>query len=235
MGIETSFAGSDQGIRAAPRAEAGGIRYLNGRGACSRGNHILAAARRRSPHWLMREAIEQYVEREEKRERFRQEALAAWTHYQTTGLHATAVGVALVLGSALSFAIYLLRSGQTVQRLGSTIVTIYATGIACIACVLQFVCLRPLSALRLPWQVHALGVALALFSTVLPIWLVTEAIRRLGASTAAMIATLGPVLTILLANLFLHEPLNLLQFAGAALVILSVMYLTARKRALAPS
>jgi drug/metabolite transporter (DMT)-like permease len=101
--------------------------------------------------------------------------------------------------------------------------------------VLQFVCLRPLSALRLPWQVHALGAALALFSTVLPIWLVTEAIRRLGASTAAMIATLGPVLTILLANLFLHEPLNLLQFAGAALVILSVMYLTDRKRALAPS
>ena len=51
---------------------------------------LLASARRRSPHWLMREAIEEYVEREEKRERFRQDALAAWTHYQTTGLHATA-------------------------------------------------------------------------------------------------------------------------------------------------
>lgn len=50
----------------------------------------LASARRRSPHWLMREAIEEYVEREEKRERFRQEALAAWTHYQTTGLHVSA-------------------------------------------------------------------------------------------------------------------------------------------------
>ena len=50
----------------------------------------LASARRRSPHWVMREAIEQYVEREEKRERFRQDALAAWNHYQTTGLHATA-------------------------------------------------------------------------------------------------------------------------------------------------
>ena len=50
----------------------------------------LALARRRSPHWVMREAIEQYVEREEKREQFRQDALAAWNHYQTTGLHATA-------------------------------------------------------------------------------------------------------------------------------------------------
>lgn len=52
----------------------------------------LAAARRRSQHWLMREAIEQYVEREEQRQRLRDEALAAWTEYQETGLHATGDG-----------------------------------------------------------------------------------------------------------------------------------------------
>ena len=50
----------------------------------------LAASLRRSPHWVMREAVEQYVAREEKREQLRQDALAAWNHYQTTGLHATA-------------------------------------------------------------------------------------------------------------------------------------------------
>jgi predicted transcriptional regulator len=49
----------------------------------------LAAARRRSAHWIMREAVEQYVGREEKREQFRLDALAAWSEYQTTGLHAT--------------------------------------------------------------------------------------------------------------------------------------------------
>jgi predicted transcriptional regulator len=52
--------------------------------------HRLAAARRRSPHWVMREAVEQYVEREEKREQLRQDALAAWAAYQTAGLHVTA-------------------------------------------------------------------------------------------------------------------------------------------------
>ena len=52
--------------------------------------HQLASARRRSPHWVMREAVEQYVEREEKREQLRQDALAAWADYQTTGLHLTA-------------------------------------------------------------------------------------------------------------------------------------------------
>ena len=50
----------------------------------------LAVLRRRSPHWVLREAVEQYVEREEKREEFRQDALAAWDHYQATGKHVTA-------------------------------------------------------------------------------------------------------------------------------------------------
>jgi predicted transcriptional regulator len=50
----------------------------------------LASARRRSAHWIMREAVEQYVEREEKREQLRQDALAAWNDYQATGLHVTA-------------------------------------------------------------------------------------------------------------------------------------------------
>ena len=50
----------------------------------------LATARNRSAHWLMREAIVQYVEREEKREAFRQDAIKAWEEYRGTGLHATA-------------------------------------------------------------------------------------------------------------------------------------------------
>ena len=50
----------------------------------------IAEARRRSAHWIMREAIAQYVEREEQRERFRQDTLASWEEYRATGLHATA-------------------------------------------------------------------------------------------------------------------------------------------------
>lgn len=50
----------------------------------------LAQARHRTAHWLMREAITQYVEREEKREAFRQDTLKAWEEYRATGLHASA-------------------------------------------------------------------------------------------------------------------------------------------------
>lgn len=53
----------------------------------------LAAARRRTPHWLMREAIAQYVGREEAREQLRAEALAAWADYEATGQHATGEAV----------------------------------------------------------------------------------------------------------------------------------------------
>jgi predicted transcriptional regulator len=49
----------------------------------------LASQRRRSPHWIMLEAIQQYVDREEARESFRQEALASWAAYRETGRHLT--------------------------------------------------------------------------------------------------------------------------------------------------
>lgn len=49
----------------------------------------LAEARQRSSHWIMREAITEYVDREEKRQAFYQDALRAWEEYQETGLHAT--------------------------------------------------------------------------------------------------------------------------------------------------
>jgi predicted transcriptional regulator len=59
----------------------------------------LADLRRRSSHWIMREAIAQYVEREEKREALRQETLAAWDEYQATGLHLTGEDVEKWLSS----------------------------------------------------------------------------------------------------------------------------------------
>ncbi|MBY5927293.1 CopG family ribbon-helix-helix protein [Halomonas denitrificans] len=50
----------------------------------------LAEVRQRSPHWIMREAIAQYVEREEQREALRRDTLQAWAEFQETGVHATA-------------------------------------------------------------------------------------------------------------------------------------------------
>ena len=59
----------------------------------------LAEARRRTAHWIMREAIQQYVDREEKREIFRQDTLKAWDEFQASGLYATAEEVNTWLAS----------------------------------------------------------------------------------------------------------------------------------------
>ncbi len=131
-----------------------------------------------------------------------------------------AIGGALVFASAVCYAVYLLRAGPLLARLGSARVAAWATVIACMAAVAQFLALRPIAALASqPWPVHALSAAMAVFSTVLPIWLVSEAIRRLGAGPTAMIGSLGPPITMLMAWLLLGEPLGALQLLGAALVI----------------
>jgi predicted transcriptional regulator len=52
--------------------------------------HKIAAVRRRTPHWIMREAIGEYLDREEQLEQLRQDALSVWDHYRKTGLHASA-------------------------------------------------------------------------------------------------------------------------------------------------
>ena len=59
----------------------------------------LAQARNRTAHWMMREAISQYVDREEKREAFKQDTVRAWEDYKETGLHATADEVETWLNS----------------------------------------------------------------------------------------------------------------------------------------
>ena len=49
----------------------------------------LAEDQQRSPRWIVREAVKQYVDKEEARSSFAKEAMAAWTHYKETGLHLT--------------------------------------------------------------------------------------------------------------------------------------------------
>lgn len=139
------------------------------------------------------------------------------------------VGSVLVFASALSYALYLMGNGQVVGRLGATRVTAFATMVACVLSIAQFLVLRPLSALVLPWQVYALGFAMALFSTVAPVWLVSEAIRRLGAGPVSLTGTLGPVVTIFLGWLLLDESIGPGQIAGAALVIGGVLVMARRR------
>lgn len=144
---------------------------------------------------------------------------------------ATALGSALVFGSALSYAVYLVWGGSLITRLGAVRFTAYAMTVASFFCILQFLLTRPLAALALPAPVYGHAVLMAIVSTVFPVWAVAEAIRRLGASRVALVSAVGPVATIFLGYLFLGEPVTAIQLAGAALVLAGVMMLSLKKAA----
>jgi drug/metabolite transporter (DMT)-like permease len=132
-------------------------------------------------------------------------------------------GALLVFGSAVSSAFYLERAAQILPRIGSARFAAWATSFACALAVLQFLLLRPVHAIFVqPWQVQALSAGMAVVSTVLPIWLMSEAMRVLGAGPAAIVGSLGPVLTTLFAWGLLGESVGALQLAGLALVIAGV-------------
>lgn len=140
-------------------------------------------------------------------------------------------GSLLVLGSALSYAIYLLGSGALVHKLGSLRYTAYASIVSCLAVFLQFTLTRDLAQLNQPLPVWSYGMAMAIFSTVLPVWLMSEGIRRIGSSRSSMIGTIGPILTIGMGYFFLDEPVALIQIVGAMLVLAGVAVISLKRGA----
>jgi len=136
------------------------------------------------------------------------------------------LGASLVFTSTMSYSVYLVGAGHAIARIGAMRFTAYAMVVASAACLLQFAAMRPLSALDLPLRVYELSIGMAIFSTVLPVFLLSFAIRRIGSGSASLIGTIGPVSTIYLAYLILGENISLLQIAGSSLVLVGVLIIS---------
>jgi drug/metabolite transporter (DMT)-like permease len=143
---------------------------------------------------------------------------------------AVVTGGALVFGSAFCYALYLVGAGDLIGRMGSTRFIALAMLASTVFVLAQFALTRPLSALQVPASIHALSLAMAVFSTVLPTWLVAEAIRRIGANGTSLVGSLGPVFTIGMGAVILGEPLHAVQLLGAVLVLAGVLLVTRRPR-----
>ena len=156
-------------------------------------------------------------------------ALAVWHDIRVTGdAGNTALGAALVFGGALGYAIYLVAAGGIIARLGSSRFIACAMLASTGFIVAQFALTHSLSALNVPLEVHLLALAMATFCTVLPTWMIAESVRRIGASTASLIGSLGPMFTLGFGALLLDEPINALQLCGVALVLAGVMLVSRR-------
>lgn len=138
-------------------------------------------------------------------------------------------GVIFIFLSAFTYAIYLVGSGSMIPRIGPVRFTAYAMIISCILVIIHYSIMNSTEVLHQPWQIYALGFAMAVISTVIPSFLISEAIKRIGASNFAIYGSLGPISTIILAIIFLGERLDFYQIAGTVVVIFGVSIINLKK------
>ena len=139
---------------------------------------------------------------------------------------ATLIGGMLVFGSAVSYAVYLVFSGELVKRHGSLRLVGLATSVACLLCLLQFLLLKPLSAALVAPEVIWLSLLNAVACTAAPVVMVMMAIERIGPGLTAQAGMIGPLSTIAMGALVLGESLNGWIVAGTALVLSGVLWVT---------
>lgn len=140
-----------------------------------------------------------------------------------------ALGAALVFASALCYAGYLVAGSQVVKRVGSMRFTAYSTVAATVPAVVQFVFMESIDSLHLPGAVWGYAIVLATVSTVLPLFLQAEALKRIGANHFALIGAVGPVSVAVTSALGLDEPFTWVQAVGGALVIFGVLLVSAKR------
>ena len=148
----------------------------------------------------------------------------------STDFSVVLIGGGFVFMSAVCYAVYTAGAAPMIGRLGSARFAALAMLVSTTGTLIHFALTEPLTALIQPWQVYALAAGMAVFSTVMPVFLQSAAIRRLGSAQAALMSTLGPPLTIIFGAMILDEPMSLEQAIGAALVLSGVV-LVGRKPA----
>ena len=138
-------------------------------------------------------------------------------------------GANLILGCAVAYAGYIVLSSRLIPTVGASLFNSLSM-LAASAGVLihySFLGTQPLSTLSS--QVWKYGLLMAIFATVIPSYLITESIKRIGGGYTAIIASIGPVSTILMAYWWLGEPITVWQIAGTILILVGVWMITQRK------
>lgn len=129
------------------------------------------------------------------------------------------IGSGFVLASAISYALYLTGTGRILASVGTQHFTALAMLLSTIFILLHFALAHPWQVLAQPLSVHALAMAMALFSTIIPVFALSAAIRRIGAAPTALVGACGPLLTLLFGWWLLNEPISLFQIVGMCLVV----------------
>ncbi|MDY7396843.1 DMT family transporter [Aureibaculum sp. 2210JD6-5] len=139
------------------------------------------------------------------------------------------LGGFLIFLSALTYASYLVGSGWLIPKFGVLRFTSYAMIVSSICVIIHYLIVDRTSIFDYTYQVYVLGLMMAVLSTLIPSFLVSLAIKKIGASNFSIIGSIGPISTIILAYIFLDERLTLLQLIGAVIVIIGITFVSLNK------
>lgn len=140
------------------------------------------------------------------------------------------LGCFLVFSCAVTFAAYIVGSGKLIPMVGPVKFNSYAMSFAAIGVLLHYAITSDKSLLHLDSKVYLFSFLMAIISTVIPSYLRSEGIKRIGPENASIVTSIGPASTIIQANIFLDEPIFALQIAGTVLILSGVMLISWKGR-----
>lgn len=161
-------------------------------------------------------------------------ALVFWDDLSVAGDNVV-LGSACVLGAAFSYAMYLIGSGELIERVTATRLVAYAMTVSAGVTMVHFFWVKGLAGLHQGWPVYGLSLIHATVNTVIPTFMIMWSVARIGAPLTAQLGLLGPVSILFLAWAFLGEPITALQVAGTVLVAAAAVVLGRRSRAPQPN
>jgi drug/metabolite transporter (DMT)-like permease len=129
--------------------------------------------------------------------------------------------------AAVTYAGYLVGSGKLIPLIGASLYTSLAMSIAAISVLVHYSVQFPIYQLfNQSIKIYILSFSMAIFSTVIPVFLLSQGIKRIGSQRSAIISSLGPVSTLYLANIFLGEIVSSSEIVGTIVLISGVLLIS---------
>ena len=137
-------------------------------------------------------------------------------------------GSILILGCALAYAGYIVGSSRLIPKTGASLFNSLSMVAASIGILFHFFVFSNSDLQQITTQAWKYGLLMAVFATVIPSYLIAESIKRIGGENTAIIASIGPVSTILMAYRWLGEPITIWQILGTVCILAGVWMISAR-------
>lgn len=140
------------------------------------------------------------------------------------------LGSVLIFICAFTYAAYIVGSGRLIPMVGAAKFNSYAMSFASIGVLLHFFFNSNISLWSFPPLVYVYSFLMAILSTVVPSYMVSEGIKRIGSDNAAIVGSIGPVSTLILAYFFLQETISVFQIIGTIMILFGVLLISGQKR-----